>query len=474
MAITSTTFVLFTAVILLVYYLLPPRWQIRWLLLASYLFCVSWAWQFALALLLLTAANYILAHRLTRSATRRRAWLWGGILLNVLTLIYFRSANFFLPQLLDLIPALGPEVAQILVPVGLSYYVLELIAYQVELSRGTVTAVTNPLHFALYLAYFPKLLAGPIERAGEFLPKLEQPRIVDNAMLGRSFTLIIIGAFRKLFIADTLTAMIPIDVFTTPANLGTLELWVWLFVYGFALYNDFAGYTSIVRGISGFFGIELSYNFHQPYFSRNFGEFWNNWHASLSHWLRDYIYFPTLRSLLRRYRRRTHILNVVVPPLLTMLVSALWHGFSLHMLVWGALHGVYQIGERILALRGGPIVPPDKRPLWRQLLAMGIVFVLVMWAWVPFRLEMPLTLEFWQQLLNLGDLAGFHHRRLVLAVGYLLLSAAIDFVQWHGRDELIFLRWPRVAQAFALATALFLLILVNAGSEVTPFVYQGF
>jgi hypothetical protein len=97
-----------------------------------------------------------------------------------------------------------------------------------------------------------------------------------------------------------------------------------------------------------------------------------------------------------------------------------------------------------------------------------------MWAWVPFRLEMPLALEFWQQLLNLGDLAGFHHRRLVLAVGYLLLSAAIDFVQWHGRDELIFLRWPRVAQAFALATALFLLILVNAGSEVTPFVYQGF
>lgn len=476
MQVTSGSFFLFALLTLVIYYLLPRRQQNYWLLLVSYAFCVTWAWHFAVVLIAVTTANYFVAKQLPEEGQRRKVLLWAISAFNILILAIFRGADFFVPNLLHLLNALGINselgVIQILLPVGLSFYILQNISYQIDVFRGQLKPAHDFIDYALYQAYFPKLLAGPIERAGSFLPKLAQQRVVDNDLLARSFTLIVIGAFRKLLIADTLTAMMPWDVFEAPANFGGLELWGWLFVYGFALYNDFAGYTSIARGLSGLFGIELSPNFHQPYFSRTFGEFWNSWHATLSHWLRDYIYFPTLRALLQRNRSRTSLANLVIPPMTTMLVSGLWHGFSVHMLVWGALHGVYQIGERILLL-GGPIVPPDQRPRWQQVLAMGTVFLLVMWAWVPFRVEMPVALQFWRQLLDFSD-GGLRYRRLIMAAGYLLIALTLDIIQHNYRDELIFLRWPRPVRAFLLAAVVFLIMLISAGTVAQPFVYQGF
>ena len=476
MSITSLYFLLFFLLALGIYYLLPRRQQNYWLLLVSYAFCVSWAWHFALVLLIVTAVNYGIATHLRIGDVGRKSLLWAAIGFNILTLAIFRLGDFYRVELETLMVSLGlsPElgVLQILLPVGLSFYILENISYQVDVYRGQVKAATDFVDYALYQAYFPKLLAGPIERAGDFLPKLATQRIVDNGVLARSVTLIVVGALRKLIIADTLTAVIPWDVFEAPANFSAYELWGWLVVYGFALYNDFAGYTSLVRGISGLFGIELSLNFQQPYFARNFGEFWNNWHRTLSHWLRDYIYFPTLRALLRRNRNRRSVPNIVIPPLLTMLVSGLWHGFSVQMLVWGGLHGLYQIGERVLSLRG-PVVPPDKRPRWRQLLAMAVVFVLVMWAWVPFRLEMPVAIQFWQQLLSFGS-SGLRYRRIVFAAAYVFVAVALDLMQRRYQDEVIFLRWPRLAQAVALATVIFLVMIISSDTVSEPFVYQGF
>jgi len=155
-----------------------------------------------------------------------------------------------------------------------------------------------------------------------------------------------------------------------------------------------------------------------------------------------------------------------------MLVSGLWHGFSVQMLVWGGLHGLYQIGERVLSLRG-PVVPPDKRPRWRQLLAMAVVFVLVMWAWVPFRLEMPVAIQFWQQLLSFGS-SGLRYRRIVFAAAYVFVAVALDLMQRRYQDEVIFLRWPRLAQAVALATVIFLVMIISSDTVSEPFVYQGF
>jgi D-alanyl-lipoteichoic acid acyltransferase DltB (MBOAT superfamily) len=226
------------------------------------------------------------------------------------------------------------------------------------------------------MAYFPRVVAGPIIRAREFLPSLLAPRTLSAVAIADSAFLILQGLVRKVVIADLLFRLIPIGVFEQPREFSAPELAVWLFAYAFTLYNDFAGYTLIARGVSGLFGIPLPANFNAPYFARTFSEFWRRWHITLSDWLRDYIYMPTVRLLLRRNLTRTHVLSIVLPPLFTMLVSALWHDLSAGMLLWGGLHAVFLIGERIYTLTRPP-GSSVSAPRWRQVVSAGLVFALV-------------------------------------------------------------------------------------------------
>jgi D-alanyl-lipoteichoic acid acyltransferase DltB (MBOAT superfamily) len=402
--------------------------------------------------------------------------LWLGIGLNVLTLVFFRAAGFFLPELESVFASLGLSTQagglHILVPLGLSYYTLQTISYLVDVYRGQLKPESDLVNFALYLAYFPKLLAGPIERARTFLPKLDQPRRVDNRVIAESVLLIFVGLVRKLVIADTLAASFLSDVFEIPAKYTPPELVFWLVIYAFTLYNDFAGYTDIVRGISGFFGIDLSPNFRAPYFSRNFTEFWKRWHITLSEWLRDYIYYPIRRALSRSNSSSRSLANLVVPPLITMLVSGMWHGFSLNMMLWGGLHGFYQIAERIPSL-WRPMVPPQNQPLWKQWLGIVVVFFLVILAWVPFRWELPVALQLWEALLNWSDLS-IRYRRMLLILPLLFGSLVLDFIQYRSEDEFIFLKWSPLSKAACMAIVLFVIFILTGGDFEQPFVYQAF
>jgi len=476
MTITSLIFVLFTALALAVYYILPRRPQNFWLLFVSYGFIVSWDWTFAAMLGMVTAVNFLFALQLRIDDQSRSGLLWLGIGFNVLTLVFFRAADFFLPELEALLGSLGMSAQtgslQILVPLGLSYYTLQTISYLVDVYRGQLKAESHFVNFALYLAYFPKLLAGPIERARTFLPKLAQPRVVDNRVFAQSVVLIFVGLVRKLIIADTLTASFLPDVFETPAKYTPPELVLWLVIYAFALYNDFVGYTDIVRGISGFFGIELSPNFRVPYFSRNFTEFWKRWHITLSEWLRDYIYYPLSRLLSRSNSRYRRFANLAIPPLITMLVSGIWHGFSLNMILWGGLHGSYLIVERIPTL-WRPIVASHNQSLWRQWLGRVIVFLLVTLAWVPFRWELPLALQIWEGLLNWSD-GAIRYRRMFLILPLILVSLVLDSIQHRSEDEFIFLKWPPLMKAACMAIVFFWIFILTAGDFEQPFIYQAF
>ena len=476
MTITSLNFIFFTTLALAVYYLLPRRPQNIWLLLVSYIFAVSWDWKFAAVLGIITAVNYLIALRLRIDNQEQKGLLWVGIGFNVLALVFFRAAGFFLPPLEAMLSAWGLSTRagglQIVVPLGLSYYVLQAISYLVDVYRGRTEAESNFVDFALYLGYFPKLIAGPIERARNFLPKLARPRLVDNAVIARSTMLILLGLVRKLLIADTLHAAFLPDLFESPGRYNPAELLIWLMIYAFALYNDFAGYTDIVRGISGLLGIELSANFRAPYFSRNFTEFWKRWHITLSEWLRDYIYYPLSRVLTRLSSRHRNLASVVVPPLITMLVSGIWHGFSLNMLIWGGLHGSYLIVERIPGL-WRPIVAPQNQPLWRQWLGMALVFIFVVLAWVPFRWELAAAFELWETLLNWSD-AAIHYRRLLFVLPLLLGSAILDYLQYRSDDEFVFLKWSPLTKATCMAIVLFWIFVVTGGDFKQPFVYQAF
>jgi D-alanyl-lipoteichoic acid acyltransferase DltB (MBOAT superfamily) len=254
----------------------------------------------------------------------------------------------------------------------------------VDIQHGILQPESGWLDFALYTIYFPKVLSGPIERARVLLPALKQPKPLDVQAVERCLWLIVIGLARKVILADTLASMTPDEIFLgNPQYYAGQHLAIYLLAYAFTIYNDFAGYTSIVRGLSGLFGIELTGNFNLPYFARSFTEFWERWHISLSHWLRDYVYFPVSRALLKRLPDRKHAIHLVLPPLITMAVSSLWHGLAWHYLLWGLLHGCYLIGERILALRQ-PRRLPGELPKWRQAASALTVFLLAALAWIPF------------------------------------------------------------------------------------------
>ena len=239
-------------------------------------------------------------------------------------------------------------------------------------------------------------------------------------------------------------------------------------------------YTNIVRGLSGFFGIEISANFKTPYLARNFTEFWQRWHITLSDWLRDYIFSPLLRGLLRRKYSSRHALTMIAPPMVTMFVSALWHDVSLNMILWGGLHGVYQVFERVRAVRA-PSKPPQLHPGWRQVLGMSVVFVLAVMAWVPFRMEIGTALDYWRMLLDPSgwgsipaEFSLFHRFHVIVAV-LILITLVMDITQYR-KGELAVINWGSLPKAILINIAIFGIIIATAaqGDAPPPFIYQGF
>ena len=309
-------------------------------------------------------------------------------------------------------------------------------------------------------------------------------------MLERSAALILTGLFRKLALANPLFNLIPEQAFVTPLAYSGQNLVFWLLAYAFALYNDFAGYTAIVRGVSLWFGIELSPNFNLPYTARNFSEFWNRWHITLSNWLRDYVFFPLAWSLRRGVPQQDHFVNVVIPPMLTMLVSGMWHGLSWNLLVWGTLHGLFLVFERLPSLNK-PVVAMNKRPRWRQRLGSVVTFVLVVLAWVPFRMLLPVAAQYWKGLAHwtmpdfLGlarafvgwsPFSGWSQFDLPNPILLLVLLAAIliDRLQQRAGNEEFLLTRPRWLQVLLVMLLLLVSLLAAFSDSTAPFVYQGF
>lgn len=475
MEIISLEFVLFVLAVAIIYYLLPGKWQNLFLLAASYYFYVTWDWNYAAILLGLTVFNFFYARWLYSQVSRhqgghKRAVLWAGIGLNSAALLFFLlggSFNAALNQWLQSSGRTGIEVA-ILLPLGFSYRVLECISYLVDIALKIAKPAANFFDFALYLGYFPKLVSGPIERARRFLPHINEKKSLDNQAFARSLMLIVIGLARSTILAGMLTVLVPMSLaLVKPQKFSSLELLLGLMGFAFYLYNQFAGYTSIVRGVSGLFGIELTNNFAYPFFSKDFSDFWKRWHISLSSWLRDYIYMPSSRALLRRNPSRTNIPNLILPPLATMLISGLWHGASLNLLVWGALNGVYIVIENLLNLfrRADP---SKKTPLWRQITGSLVLISLALFAAIPFQADLPTC---WDFLLRLAT--GWESRlpdlRFLVVIA---ASLGLDWLQSRRNDEYLFLTWPRGVQAGLATLVVFAVVIVyHLQNAPSTFIY---
>ena len=494
MTVTSLLFFLSTLAAALVYHKLPQKYRNAWLLLVSAGFVATWSWQFVLVLALFAVVNYAIGLKIERVPAQMLAWSYAGILFNLLFLFLLKYNDFYLPAFSGLLAKVhlvnAGETAKILVPVGLSFLMVQAVSYLLDLRNKRLPAETDFVKFGLYIFYFPKLLSGPIERARTFLPKLDNPLLVETPLVERSLALILTGLFRKLAFADPLFNLIPADAFTKPLTYPGQNLLFWLLAYSFALYNDFAGYTSIVRGVSLWFGIELSPNFNLPYLSRNFSEFWSRWHISLSNWLRDYIFFPFARAIAKRGTKYSRLFNLILPPLVTMLVSGLWHGLAWSLLFWGALHGIYQIVERIPSL-WAKVTPLNERPKWRQYLGTATTFIFAALAWIPFHATLPQSWQFLQGLFLWRKPEFFLLRSTLTGklqftswntyllpnpflVALIILAICFDWLQLRGKREEFILNWHRLALIVFVVLLLLLAVLSAFSDQITPFVYQAF
>ena len=497
MSITSFVFIIFCAAAILVYWRLPQSHRILWLFIVSMIFIITWSWNLAAILLVVATVNFLLGKWLGIANDRRQGLLWIGIGFNVFVLLALKYGGFYTAALTALLERLGvhtgPGSLLLMVPIGLSFITVQMISYLVDVYKRICKPETAWLDFALYVVYFPKMLSGPVERARTILPVFKQPRRPDAQAAERYFWLIVIGVFRKMVLADALSSIIPAAAFLHPETITSQDLVLYLLAYAFVIYNDFAGYTSIVRGLSGFFGIELTNNFKLPYFSRSISEFWERWHISLSNWLRDYIFFPISRALLKKIPRRDHVANLAIAPVVTMLVSGMWHGLSWNLLLWGGLHGLYLVIERVSAL-WSPRKLLDELPGWRQALSRLGIFTLVVLTWIPFRMDlvtawhylsrMPLALEWLKQLFwffrqKLEGTVAWNNwygvSFLDVRVFFLLIAALLlDWSQFKNKDETFFSKWPAWGKALFLAVLALVLFLLSYASTGAPFVYQGF
>jgi alginate O-acetyltransferase complex protein AlgI len=473
MTLVSLSFAGFVLLTLALYFILPRRAQNLLLLLGSYLFCGLLGWEFLAVLLLVTLAGYAASFGVTAGRRARRLWLTLGILVQLGALAFFKYSDYFLPRALKLLRLMHvptPDAGlSLLLPVGLSFYTLQAIAYLVDIYQGKSEPAASPLDFALYMAYFPRLVAGPIERAGVFMAQLHKERRIDNAVVARAAGLIVVGLVRKILVADMLRRLLTNRPFYAAAEFSGPQLIANLIAFAIYVYNDFAGYTSLVRGVSALFGIELTPNFNLPFFSRSFTELWTRWHISLSTWLRDYIYYPLSRAFLRRDSSGHGLATVLVPPLVTLAASGLWHGASWNMLAWGAINGLFLAGERMISLTR-PARPPDRQPRWRQWLGRGMVVALVLLALVPFQSSLPHAMEYWRGLF-LWTSTTLPDARVLVPIA---IGSAVDWMQYLSREELPFLAWPRWLQGLLLALALLAIFLITRVEVQGPFVYQEF
>jgi D-alanyl-lipoteichoic acid acyltransferase DltB (MBOAT superfamily) len=383
MLFNSLTFVLFFSVVLAIHSL-PIAWKIKKsnLVVASYLFYAAWNPPFVVLLIISTVVDWRVAEWMHRQSglTRRRLLLCVSLSVNLGLLAYFKYSAFLLDNFSSLMESLGISwklaSPDIILPMGISFYTFQTLSYTLDVYHRRTKPWHSFLDYAMYVSFFPQLVAGPIVRATEFLPQCNQPRQADARAMGLGLALILLGLFMKIVLADAIFAPVADQVYAEVTAATTITAWIGTLAFAGQIFCDFAGYSSCAVGAAMCLGFKIPNNFHMPYAAVGSSDFWRRWHISLSTWLRDYLYIPLGGN-------RSGEIRVLVNLMITMLLGGLWHGASWNFIIWGGLHGSFLIVERGLKLIPWPNRWVSMLP--SQLAFAVLTFFAVCLAWVFFR-----------------------------------------------------------------------------------------
>jgi alginate O-acetyltransferase complex protein AlgI len=441
MLFNTLQFALFFACVYAPYLVLPWRAQNVLLLVASYFFYGCWDWRFLGLIALSTAIDYVCALRVAEAGTprARRAWLGVSVATNLGILGFFKYFDFFAQSLQELARAFGLEPSvttlNLVLPVGISFYTFQTLSYTIDVYRGRLAPCRDPIAFALFVAFFPQLVAGPIERAGRLLPQIEGARRVTLAFVTEGSWLILWGLFKKVFVADNLGRIVTAVYADPQVASGGLVL-VAMYAFGIQIYCDFSGYSDMARGLAKVMGFDLVLNFRLPYFATNPPRFWKSWHISLTTWFHDYVYAPLTGGGLAR-GAASHVL-------LTMGLVGLWHGANWTYVAWGLYFALLILAHRSLLPLLRRVRPTSNagRNAW-FVTRVVVLFHLLCLGGILFRAtSLSHVLEITERLLFHFEMDAAAWSAMEQYARFTVLLFAVQVAQFRTDDMLVVLRAP--------------------------------
>ncbi len=452
------------------------KWQNIAVLAASYFFYGWWNWKFLGLLGLSTLLDYYYGF-FVASPNRKKAklFLWLSVLNNLGILAVFKYYNFFITEFESAISVFGihftPWLLKIALPVGISFYTFHGMSYVFDIYRGKLKPIQNFVEYALFVAFFPLLVAGPIERANHLLPQIQTKRFFNYQQAVEGCRLILWGLFKKIVIADSLAVVVN-QIYDAPGNYNSVSLLIGMLAFSFQIYGDFSGYSDIAMGSAKLLGFELLSNFRFPYFSRDIAEFWRRWHISLSSWFKDYVYIPLGGSKEGKFKA---FRNTIV----IFLLSGFWHGASWNFIVWGGIHACGFLPLLFLNRNrknvSDIVSEQSVLPSWKELGQLILTFTFVTIAWVFFRAH---TLTDAVQYLNQLFFGLFNENlieSIVNAKGKRIFLFIIPLIlgDWYFRRNERQLKQFRFQYLFYFVTTLVILYyFLNAKSD--SFIYFQF
>ncbi|MEP2936568.1 MAG: MBOAT family O-acyltransferase [Gilvibacter sp.] len=387
MLFNSIDFAIFFPLFLAVYAIVHKKLTLRnaFLLASSYVFYGWWDWRFLFLIIFSSIVDFTMGRQIFKAKTKalKKSFLLISLLVNLGLLAYFKYANFFIDSFINSFNFLGGQLdsfaLNIILPVGISFYTFQTLSYSIDIYRQKIEPTKNVLSFFTFVAFFPQLVAGPIERAAHLLPQFDKIYHFDYKSFRSGALLALFGLFKKMVIADRLAILVN-QVYNNPADYGGGDYAIATVFFAFQIYCDFSGYSDIAIGISRMIGFDLMKNFKSPYFSKSITEFWRRWHISLSTWFRDYVYIPLGGSRVSPPRMYFNLFAVFV-------ISGLWHGAAVTFIIWGAIHGLVIVIEKRLSKKATPALLKESKAVYHIVgfAKWGITFVIVCLAWIFFR-----------------------------------------------------------------------------------------